>query len=134
MSIRLFVLGPLALLAAGCGSTSTATETGTTVPATTTTATALPPMSVTVFRVDGGHLRASAVRVPASRAVATAALHALGHGGVVTIAAGTASVTLAAATQDEEAEVLIVRVLALQPTKEFGRSPVQRYDLNVERA
>src|SRR5437868_3218664 len=98
MRIRLLILGALAGLAVGCGSTSTAPP-----PATTTTDTTTPvapkPMALTVFRSDHGLLRPTVEHVPSTAAVATAALGALGLGAKVTIADGTATVALDHATQ-----------------------------------
>jgi hypothetical protein len=104
MRFRLLILGALAGLAVGCGATSTATE-----PVTSTTATvpvSPKPMAITVFKVDGGLLRASVEHVPRTTAVATAALGALALGANVTIADGTATVALDHATQDQAAEVV----------------------------
>lgn len=59
-----------------------------------------------MFKVDNGLLRPSVVRVPSTTAVAAAALEALGLGGSISIASGTAIVGLDAATQDQAAEVV----------------------------
>jgi hypothetical protein len=104
MGIRLLLLGLLAGLAVGCGSTPTADE----PVSSTTTAATIPakPMAVTVFRVDGGLLRPSVEHVPRTAAVATAALGALGLAAEVAIADGTATVALDDATQDQAAEIV----------------------------
>jgi hypothetical protein len=104
MRFRLLITGALALLAVGCGSTSTATG-----PATTTTGT-IPvspkPLAVTVFKVDGGLLRATVEHVPHTTAVAAASLAALGIAADVSINGGTATVALDHATQDQAAEIV----------------------------
>jgi hypothetical protein len=105
MRFRLLILGALAALLAGCGSTSTAPE-----PVSSTTTATTPvspkPMAVTVFKVDGGTLQPKVEHVPRTTAVATAALGALGLGANVTITDGTATVALDHATQDQAAEVV----------------------------
>lgn len=103
MRFRLLILGSLAVIAVGCGSTSTAPEPVTTV---TTIPVSPKPIAVTVFRVDNGLLRPTVEHVPHTTAVATAALGALGLGAGVTISDGTASVALDKATQDQAAEIV----------------------------
>ena len=104
MGFRLLILGLLAGLAVGCGSTSTGTQP---VTVTVTTAPVSPTrMAVTVFKADGGVLRPSVKHVPHTTAVAAAALAALGLGADVTIADGTATVALDKATQDQAAEIV----------------------------
>jgi hypothetical protein len=87
-------------------------------------------MALTVFRVDGGLLRPEVVHVPRTRAVAAAALGALGLDGSVTIAAGTATVGIAKATDPRVAE--IVYTLTQFPTVKrvdvAGRSGLTRDD------
>jgi hypothetical protein len=73
-------------------------------------------MTLTVFRVRGGILRPEIVRVPRTRAVAGAALGALGLAAPVTVTHGTASVQLAKATDAQAAE--IVFTLTQFPTVE----------------
>jgi hypothetical protein len=58
----------------------------------TTTTTAAAPMTVTVFRVHAGKLRAEAAHVPRTHAVAAAALGALPVDADVSVAGGTAHV------------------------------------------
>ena len=102
MRIRLSLLALLALGTAGCGSHATAEE-----PTTTRTVpVAAAPMPLTVFRLRRGILRPAVVRVPRTRAVAAAALSALGLPARVTIANGTAEVELAEATDAQAAEIV----------------------------
>jgi hypothetical protein len=106
---RLLLLGVLASLVAGCGSTSTASETVTSTVSTTTAASppvAAKPLAVTVFKVDAGVLRPTVERVPRTTAVAAAALRALGVEAGVTISDGTATVARDQATQDQAAEIV----------------------------
>jgi hypothetical protein len=87
-------------------------------------------MALTVFRVDNGLLRPAVVHVPRTRAVAAAALTALGLDGSVTIAAGTATVGIAKAPDPQVAE--IVYTLTQFPTVKrvdvAGRSGLTRDD------
>ncbi|MDX6450227.1 MAG: hypothetical protein QOH16_276 [Gaiellaceae bacterium] len=106
---RLLLLGVLASLVAGCGSTSTANETVTSTVSTTTAASppvAAKPLAVTVFKVDAGVLRPTVQHVPRTTAVAAAALRALGVEAGVTISDGTATVARDQATQDQAAEIV----------------------------
>src|SRR5216684_999918 len=92
----------LVVIAAGCGSGS---QPSPTVPEPTTTA-LTKTMPLTVFRVVNGALRAEAVKVPETRAVAAAALAALGVEARVTIDEGTAHVDLADASAEQVAEIV----------------------------
>lgn len=104
MNVRLALLALAAVAAAGCGSKKAAT---TTAPTTTRTVSVSPaPMALTVFEVRRGILRPVIVRVPRTRAVAAAALGALGLPASVTIVKGTATVGLQHATEIEEAEIV----------------------------
>src|SRR5437764_2761036 len=108
---RLAVLCALAAVVASCGSTTTTTTvTVTTQPAPTTTTTTTPvspaSMSVTVYDVVDGSIFPRVVRVPRTQAVARAALGAAGFAADVSVADGTATVDLAKATQDEQAEIV----------------------------
>ena len=128
MNERLALLALAALAAAGCGSKAPTT---TTTPTTTRTVPVSPaPMALTVFRVRGGILRPTIVRVPRTRAVAAAALGALGLAASIKIAKGTASVGLAKATEAQEAE--IVFTLTQFPTVKrvdvAGRAGLTRQD------
>jgi hypothetical protein len=130
MRFRLLILGALAGLAAGCGSSSTAPEA-----VTSTTTAQVPvspaPMPLTVFKVDNGHLRPTVEHVPRTGAVATAALGALGLGGAsVTIADGTATVTLDNATQDEAAEIVytLTQFATVKRVDVAGRAGLTRDD------
>ena len=88
VSRRIFALIVLSAAFAGCGSSTSGTET------TTTTTAPAHLMSLTVFDVIDGSLRARTARVPETRAVAAASLGALGVDAPVTIADGTANVAL----------------------------------------
>jgi Immunoglobulin-like domain of bacterial spore germination len=97
------VLAAVALVAAGCGSTSPGTV------ATVTTEAAPPPpkmMALTVFVADQGLLHPTLLHVPATSAVAHAALGALGVSAPVSISSGTATVDLAKATDNLVAEIV----------------------------
>ena len=65
-------------------------------------------MSITVFRVESGLLHPQVAHVPSTAAVATAALEALDIAAplAVIVSNGTATVALAKATQDQEAEIV----------------------------
>ncbi len=63
-------------------------------------------MTVTVFRVVHGALRAESVSVPRTVAVAQASLRALGLSATVAVAGGTARVDLPGATPAQVAEVV----------------------------
>jgi hypothetical protein len=130
MRFRLLILGALAGLAAGCGSSSTAPE------AVTSTSTAQVPVSpapmpLTVFKADNGLLRPTVEHVPHTGAVATAALGALGLGSAsVTIADGTATVTLDHATQDQAAEIVytLTQFATVKRVDVGGRAGLTRDD------
>jgi len=128
VNARLALLAVAAVAAAGCGSKNEAT---TTAPTTTRTVAVSPaPMALTVFRVRRGILRPVIVRVPRTRAVASAALGALGLPASLKIAKGTATVGLPQATETEEAE--IVFTLTQFPTVKrvdvAGRTGLMRAD------
>jgi hypothetical protein len=128
MTIRLLLLGVLASLLVGCGSSSTATETVS--PTTTHAPPPAKPLVLTVFRVDNGLLRPRIVRVPRTSAVATAALGALGLGATVSIKDGTASVSIDKATQDQAAEVVytLTQFGTVQRVDVGGRAGLTRDD------
>jgi hypothetical protein len=133
MRSRLLLLGVLACLAAGCGSTKNGTETATTTAATqpTTTVPVSPsPMALTVFRVDNGLLRPSVKHVPRTTAVATAALGALGIGAGVSIEGGTAKVALDRATQEQQAEIVytLTQFVTIKRVDVAGRRGLTRDD------
>lgn len=92
----------------------------------------VPPMALTVYRVAGGKLAPSVVHVPRTQAVATAALHALGVDAPVTISGGTASVSLANATDDQVAEIVytLTQFPSVQRVDVAGRSGVTRADFD----
>jgi len=127
ITLVLFVL----LLAAGCGSTRSGGPTAPTTTAPPPASTSLPPTRLTIFRVAGGDLRAESVSVPHTTSVAGASLRALGLDASVTIAGGTASVTLPHATPAQVAE--IVYTLTQYPTVRRvnvgGRTGLTRADV-----
>jgi immunoglobulin-like protein involved in spore germination/sporulation and spore germination protein len=92
----------LPLAAAGCGSSTSQPPPVTTRPTTT----AAQMMALTVYRLSNGVLSAETVEVPATQAVAGAALKALGLDATVTISNGTATVDLPGATDDQIEEVV----------------------------
>ncbi len=124
------LLALVALVAAGCG---TAHRSGrSTIPTTTGTGTVSPrPMAVTVFRVESGALRAETEQVPATQAVATAALGALGVGATVTISGGTARVALDRATPEQVAEIVytLTQYPSVQRVDVAGRGGLTRDDV-----
>jgi Immunoglobulin-like domain of bacterial spore germination len=121
----------LAVAAAGCGSQATAPP----PPPLTTTTAPVPvsprPMALTVFRVEGGRLRPVTVRVPRTRAVAAAALGALGLSASVSIAGGTATVDLPSATDEQTAEVVytLTQFTAVRRVDVGGRTGLARADV-----
>ncbi len=88
-------------------------------------------MTLTVFRMTGRSLRAETVRVPETRAVARAALDALGIDAKVTIEAGTATVDLADADAGRVAEIVytLTQFPSVQRVDVAGRSAVSRADV-----
>jgi hypothetical protein len=129
MGFRLLFLGTLACLAAGCGSSETGTTTASTPP-TTRTAVSSEPMAITVFRFDNGLLRPRVEHVPRTRAVAAAALDALGLPAEVTIESGTAKVARDHATQDEQAEIVytLTQFATIERVDVAGRTGLTRAD------
>jgi hypothetical protein len=128
MTSRLLLLAALAALAAGCGSTSTAPEPVTTTTVVTTVA--AKPIALTVFKVDGGLLRPTVEHVPATTAVAKAALRALGIDAVVTVSDGTATVALDHTTQDQAAEIVytLTQFASVKRVDVGGRTGLTRDD------
>src|SRR5260221_5885900 len=128
MRFRLLILGLLAGIAVGCGSTSTAPEPVTT--ASVPVPVSPQPIAVTVFRVVNGLLRPSVERVPHTAAVASAAVGALGLGAGVTISDGTARVALDKATQDQAAEIVytLTQFATVKSVDVAGRMGLTRDD------
>jgi hypothetical protein len=131
---RRWLLIALAVAAtAGCGSTGGPTTTGAAPPAggTTTAAPAPSPTMVTVFRVRGGKLGASAESVPHTQAVAAASLRALGVDAAVQIADGTARVDLADASPEQVAEIVytLTQFRSVQRVDVAGRTGLTRDDV-----
>ena len=127
--VRPTILLAAALLAAvsGCGAGSKQ------VTGTTTIAKAAPPpppMALTVFRVDDGVLRPEVKHLPQTRAVAAAALSALGIVAPVTISDGTATVDLATAPDDEVARIVytLTEFPSVRKVDVAGRSGLTRDD------
>lgn len=87
-------------------------------------------MVVTVFVVDHGRLRPKLEHVPATRAVARAALGILGITAPVTISGGTATVDLLKATNDEVAEIVytLTQFPSVQRVDVAGRTGLTRDD------
>jgi len=125
MSKRHLVLLTIAALAAGCGSSAQQPTTTVRVPVSPA------PMSLTVFRVENGSLLAESVNVPATQAVAHAALGALGLGADVTIDAGTAHVQLDHATDVQVAEIVytLTQFSSVQRVDVAGRTGLTRADV-----
>jgi len=122
---RIALLLPLVLVAAGCGSHRSSPPTG------STGISALPPTTLTVFRVVHGALRAESVRVPHTTAVAAASLRALGLGATVAVSEGTARVDLPGATPARIAEVVytLTQYRSIRRVDIGGRGPLTRRDV-----
>jgi hypothetical protein len=117
----------LVAILAGCGSDPSSPPTLT----EPTTTAGTPQMPLTVFRVVDGALRAESVQVPETRAVARAALAALGVDAKVTIAAGTATVDLPNAAADRVAEIVytLTQFPSVQRVDVAGRAGLTRGDI-----
>jgi hypothetical protein len=128
VTTRALVLAAAGLLAAGCGSRESSPP-----PATTTVRTvpAEQRMALTVFRVRGRVLRPLVVHVARTKAVAAAALAALGFPAAVTISDGTARVDLAKATDEQVAEIVysLTQFPTVQRVDVAGRSGLTRDDV-----
>jgi hypothetical protein len=115
------------LLAAGCGSG------GTSAPPTTTVNTVPTEqrMPLTVFRVRGGVLRPVTVHVPQTKAVAAAAVAALGLHATVSVGGGTARVDLPKATDEQVAEIVysLTQFPTVQRVDVAGRTGLTRDDV-----
>jgi hypothetical protein len=123
---RLFLLALVAIVA-GCGGGSN-TPPRVTEPPTTTAAETMP---LTVFRVEQGALQARMVQVPRTRAVAAAALTALGIDAPVTIEGGTARVQSSDASEEQVAEIVytLTQFPSVQRVDVAGRSGLTRADV-----
>jgi hypothetical protein len=99
-----------------------------TEPTTTTVAETMP---LTVFRVEQGVLQARTVQVPPTRAVAGAALTALGIDAAVTIDGGTARVQSSRASEEQVAEIVytLTQFPSVQRVDLVGRSGLTRADV-----
>jgi hypothetical protein len=128
MSKRLLLLGVVTALA-GCGGSSPSGQ-----PTTTTHVPVSPsPMALTVFKVEDGKLHAETVKVPATQAVAHAALGALGLAADVTIDSGTAHVQLDQATEAQIAEIVytLTQFGSVQRVDVAGRTGLTRDDVST---
>lgn len=116
-------LAVIALAASGCGS-------GSRPPSTTGQTTAPTTTVLTVFRVDGGLLRPSVVRVRRTAHPAEAALRALGVDAAVTVAGGTATVDLARALDPHVAEIVytLTQFASVRRVDVAGRRGLTRAD------
>jgi immunoglobulin-like protein involved in spore germination len=122
---RSFLIAALAAALAGCGSSAHDAQ-------TTTSRTATPrQMTLTIFEVVDGRLRARAVQVQETRAVAAAALGALEVEAPVTIDAGTATVGLDSATPEQQAEIVytLTQFPTVQRVDVGGRKGLTRADV-----
>jgi len=119
----------LAVAAAGCGSRSGAPA-GTGTGATTNPHMAVPPLTLTIYVTSSGTLAPKVVHVPQTRAVAAAALRALGVDAPVTIASGTATVALDNAPDDQVAEIVytLTQFPTVQRVNVAGRTGLTRDD------
>jgi hypothetical protein len=143
MKVPRNLVPPLALvllLATACGSggRSTGAQGTTTAAPPTTTAgttetTAPPParMSLTIFQVQGGELHAEETHPPHTRAVAAAALAALGVPAPVAISGGTATVSLDHVTPEQQAEVVytLTQFASVKHVDVGGRRGLTRDDV-----
>ena len=130
---RVTLLALLVLVAAGCGLHTSTQTTGTpppTVTAVTNPHMPVPPLALTVFTTSSGVLTPTVVHVPQTRAVAAAALHALGVDAPVTISGGTATVGLDSAPDDQVAAIVftLTQFPTVQRVDVAGRSGLTRDD------
>lgn len=90
----------------------------------------VPPLALTVYKTNSGTLAPTVVHVPQTRAVAAAALKALGVDAAVSIAGGTATVQLANAPDDQVAEIVftLTQFPTVQRVDVAGRSGLTRDD------
>jgi hypothetical protein len=88
-------------------------------------------MPLTVFRLEQGVLQARTVQVPRTRAVADAALTALGIDAPVTIDGGTARVQSSKASEEQVAEIVytLTQFPSVQRVDVGGRSGLTRADV-----
>jgi hypothetical protein len=117
----------LLLGAAGCGSAPSSAP-----PTISVTVTTTPTMALTVFHADGGTLRAEVKHVQQTQGVAAAALKALGVDAPVAISAGTATVDLAKASNDQVAGIVytLTQFPSVQRVDVAGRAGLTRDDFS----
>jgi hypothetical protein len=128
------ILGAILVLCASGCTLRTHRATAPTTPTTVVTNPHMPvpDMALTVYRVAGGRLAPSVVHVPTTRAVAAAALAALGIHVPVTISNGTATVSLANATEEQVAEIVytLTQFPSVQHVDVAGRTSLARSDFD----
>lgn len=90
----------------------------------------VPPLALTIYKTSSGALAPTVVHVPPTRAVAAAALRALGVDAPVTISGGTATVELDRAPDDQVAEIVftLTQFPTVQRVDVAGRSGLTRED------
>ncbi|MGH3001868.1 MAG: Gmad2 immunoglobulin-like domain-containing protein [Gaiellaceae bacterium] len=135
MSRRLPILVLVAAAVAGCGSNSHPSTRGVAPPGTattpSTTTAALPPTTITAFRVHDGKLAAESEQVPHTQAVAAASLHALGIEASVQVTDGTARVDLSGASEEQVAEIVytLTQFSSVERVDVGGRTGLARGDV-----
>jgi Immunoglobulin-like domain of bacterial spore germination len=129
---RAALLALFLALATGCGADSSSSPPETTTPPATATNPHMPvpPLALTVYKTASGTLAPTVVHVPRTRAVAAAALQALGVDAPVTISGGTATVGLDRAPDDQVAEIVftLTQFPTVQRVDVAGRSGLTRED------
>jgi hypothetical protein len=90
----------------------------------------VPPLALTIYKTSSGTLAPTVVHVPQTRAVAAAALRALGVDAPVTISGGTATVGLDSAPDDQVASIVftLTQFPTVQRVDVAGRSGLTRDD------
>jgi hypothetical protein len=129
MRIRVLLALGLALLAAGCGSSGTETS-ATTAETTTAATTTAADLTLTIYHVGNSGLERTTTTVPQTKAVAAAALDALGVDAPVTITDGTATVQLDRATEEQVAEIVytLTEFSTVERVNVAGRTGLTRKD------
>jgi hypothetical protein len=130
---RLTPVIAITLFLAGCGdpTSSSPPPTATTAPPTVSNPhMPVPPLALTVYTTSSGGLKPIVVHVPQTRAVAAAALKALGVDAAVAISDGTATVALDNAPDDQVAEIVftLTQFPTVQRVNVAGRTGLTRDD------